>query len=224
MTRKLSESIFAAKATSKEQVPAIGMIQGLAPCKLSNVSSSFTLVLASFLLRPSSRVHWRFRDRELQPMRSESASSQVSPLLYEGSFDEWISKLKTLMRLGQWSRSHESTRSPSTKEAIHLIESHVQPGLLARLPEGCRNDTVQLLSALKRFAKPLRLMDLPAEIRGMVYDHDLRPTSYVTLFETIFNSGAELNTAAVRECMYESPPSFTRVSREIRKETMPLYF
>ena len=158
-------------------------------------------------------------------MRSESVRSQVSPLLYAGGFDARISKLKTtLMRLGQWSRSHRSTRSPSTKEVIHLIESHVQPGLFAHLAEGCRKDTVQLLSTLKRFAKPFRLVDLPAEIRGVAYDYALRPTSHVTLFETLFNSGADVNTAAVREGMYESPPSFTRVSRETRNETMPPYF
>ncbi|KAK3657571.1 hypothetical protein LTR56_002346 [Elasticomyces elasticus] len=85
------------------------------------------------------------------------------------------------------------------------------------------NDTVQRKNARKEGVRPLQLMELPAEIRSLIFEYAVSyeawPDNRIT---TIHLQGMHF-----KDSRYGFPavqPPITRVSRQVREETLALFY
>ncbi|KAK4548264.1 hypothetical protein LTR36_010134 [Oleoguttula mirabilis] len=147
----------------------------------------------------------------------------LSGLLYEGNYGIWIVRMDAVLKthFGQYTtknlpkdfrprlvlprlpvtRARQAAACEVIKDVATVIRVHVQPNLLARVPQSYRDDGRALLACLQGCAKPFRILGLPVEIRMMVYEH-------------ILPKGIKIQDMI----------PITHVSRLMRKETLPLYF
>ena len=94
--------------------------------------------------------------------------------------------------------------------AHHIIRAQVEPRLYSRLPPTAQVIPYDTVEALRGLAKAFRFMDLPPELRVLVYTK-LLPDSDVTAID-------------VKHQYAMRYPAITTVTREIRKEFMPIFY
>lgn len=141
-------------------------------------------------------------------------------MLYEANYAEWIEKVATMLLSISYSKlsfTEDETQSGSVQE-FQLLQRYVRPEILQRVPDDSKTDPDRLMAALKKVANPFRLMDLPSEVRVLIFSKVLRQSSNVFLLST---PKTYPNYGKVRT---QKPPPLTTLSRMVREETMPLYY
>lgn len=152
-------------------------------------------------------------------------------LLYEGSdYGQWKTKIEMLLRLqgyrGSLKGFGQSTRLSEVPEACAILRAHVSPSIWARCPEvgptvqlHCNSNVVSRSfnfdKHLKALAQPFRLLDLPAEIRNLIY---------TITFRERFGSGIEAGTGSANPSLTRPLPPLVHASSQIRNEALPLFY
>jgi hypothetical protein len=159
----------------------------------------------------------------------ETTRSNISGLLYEGNFDEWLLRMRATLAQRfagdvtiQGPRfSHLKIVSNSSKwnnelVAIFILWGHTSSYIKLRIPEDqCQHPTI-LLRALSRVATPFRFMDLPPELRNRVYSMAASSgSSTVSLTPGYARQGS--GRANDRR-------SLLCVDRQVRAEFLPVYY
>lgn len=101
----------------------------------------------------------------------------LSSDLYEGNFEEWH------LRIDAWLKSHglgghvgpradnyRKVHLMGSKKATKCICERTSVAMLRRVSGEYRKNSVKLMRILEKLAKPFRLLDLPAEMRNIVYE------------------------------------------------------
>lgn len=153
----------------------------------------------------------------------------TSGLLYEGSeFAEWKAKVNAVLRV----KDLQQTIVSPTRRGIRfekllnsaevaVIRSYVSQGLLDRVCAKHMENSRALFKSLAGLASPFRLLDLPAELRQMIYKLALPKT-------LVFELGARGRVPAL---VQKSSPKFApgripallHASLQLRNETLPVY-
>ena len=140
-------------------------------------------------------------------------------MLYEGNYDDWIDKATTMLLLeGYWTLSLDgNTTDKSKADALRLVRRYVRPQLLDRIADEEKGSVDRLLAGLRKLANPFRFLDLPAELRTDVY-------SCILGYEAMLRIPSGKSERGDRSAGSASQPSLTMVSRQLRNETLPLYY
>lgn len=165
--------------------------------------------------------------------------------LYEGNFDEWLSKTYPRLCLTAevsplrhhfvfQSQSHANQYQTSSIQATVSILSMVWRDMLLRQElEGCRT-VLDLLRQLEKGCSAFRFLGLPLELREIIYDLVLdipkHSASYRDGFRYYFRSLAPKVNRVMALRITEPKPCRTRnplllgVNRQMRSETGKVYF
>ena len=139
----------------------------------------------------------------------------VLGLLYEGSdFAAWKAKLRSLLRqqgldLDDLIKNKRQTFQTLFKRNV-IMHSVISKSVTSRLPGGDDDlDTKTLLQKLEGRAKPFRFMDLPAELRNLIY------TFVVPTCQRMRDPFTEAQSIK---------PYLLQTCSQIRAEASPLYY
>lgn len=139
-----------------------------------------------------------------------------SGLFYQGGdFAAWEGRVRTILRVqgieqelqGYWFLGRRETR----KIACNTLLAHTHIDLLTRIPDDTKDNPGKLLFALEKLARPFRFPDLPAELRNRVYAYVMPEEPKITL-------------APIKKLIEGGYPPMTATSRQVRAETVPIYF
>lgn len=154
-------------------------------------------------------------DNMLTRTMEEQGKLTKSGLLYEGNYPEWEERLWIMLELLGTDRDRPDELATGVA-IIPFVKSLVIPRLLSIMPQPTsmtHNSWSQfLLPRLKIAAEPFRLMKLPVNLRTRIWKSALAsqqgPMRYTITADSPFGD--------------DRPHHLTRVSREVRAETLAL--
>ena len=154
---------------------------------------------------------------------SEPSSLTATGLLYEGNFKEWEPRMRAILAQNGCTFQALLFRllsSGAAKEMATIIWCHTSPNVKVRVPNIYREDPYTLIRALRKRARPFRLMDLPPEVRLKICLYDSPPSNSKEIFllEPPICSRDFENT---KKGMIESP--LLSINRQLRLELLPVY-
>jgi hypothetical protein len=168
-------------------------------------------------------------------------ASMDSGWLYEGNFDEWLSK--TYPRMGLTAevsphlvnlvlrpQSEANQYQTSSILATHSILSMVWRDFLRRqkLPAGQCRTVLDLLRQLKKGCATFRFLDLPLELREMIYGILLESSDCYDeqqgIRGTLPSKPNRVIPISLHSPTRSGSPNLLHVSRQVRSEAGKLYF
>lgn len=141
----------------------------------------------------------------------------IAGLLYEGDHARWLPRINSLLRandlghytsenVNRFGRACEGEEYENQRQlATALIRSTLSPQLRKRLNDVCIKPS-QFYRLLEDMTQPFRLLDLPAEMRVLIYEHAM--------------GGDRQQLHPNRP----SAPALLQVSHHIRSEAKPIWY
>ncbi|KAK4546928.1 hypothetical protein LTR36_001660 [Oleoguttula mirabilis] len=172
-----------------------------------------------------------FDDRRYKSLLRDRPSKQP-PELYEGNFDEWFGEAEAMLLSQDHLTMPLATASPELdtsaraawcaegKEAARLLKRSIRPEILIRIPHELQNNVHDLVPALSEVAAPFCIMDLPPELRLLIFELALQSEDTITLIST--STVAEQDGGD--KSRVTNPPPLTVASRMLRAEALPIYY
>lgn len=143
----------------------------------------------------------------------------LSGLLHDGNFLTWKTRMNAVLWVNGlrefhddgsiWESPYEDDPTLCSLHAAKLIRSHVSPDILERVPQEDRKDATRLLSSLEQMTLRFRFLDLPAEVRTLIYEHVFAAHRHPLIW-LHFVQGLSI-------------PAISRTSSQLRKESLPLF-
>ena len=143
-------------------------------------------------------------------------------MLIGTNFSEWREWTTALLRVQELAHyidqtSESSKQSPAvatTKENLNMVTSYitmtVKPEIFQRVPQDERSNPALLMRCLEILCSQFRFMDLPPELRNMIYKHTVAGNERVTI-----QPNSEKITGY---------PAIVQVSSQIRSEALPVFY
>jgi hypothetical protein len=164
----------------------------------------------------------------------QSSGLTASGLLYEGNFDEWLSRMHAVLaQHGCSIRTNASgllgvsrnSCSETAKEVASILWYNASPNFRLRVPEKHRESPTALIRALRKLARPFRLMDLPRAVwssiclKSIITSHE---SEEIRLLKRTRDIGTPNKFEDTNQVIFEAP--LLAVNRLIRLEFLSIYY
>lgn len=151
-------------------------------------------------------------------------------LLHEANFKQWPERMRRILKIAFpdigftfsdyycffWSGRSDPDSEISAAFAT-IMWCNVSRHIKLRVSQESRRGPESLINALYVATRPFRLMDLPPELRSRIYSETLPSTSSRVTLPTKYTGENRSRSAPMER-------SLLAVSRQVRVETLPIYY